>query len=104
MNSECCSNGPMGSTDWNAVDWRRANALVRNLRQRIYRATAEGDLRRVRSLQKLMLRSYANRLVSVRRVSQQNAGAATPGVDRVLVKTPEARGRLVDAMRTRRKI
>jgi len=103
MNSANCSNGPMGSTDWNTVEWRRANALVRNLRQRIYRATAEGDLRKVRSLQKLMLRSYANRLVSVRRVTQQNAGANTPGVDYVLVKTPEARGRLVDAMRTIRK-
>lgn len=104
MNSESCSNGPMASTDWNAVDWRRANAMVRNLRQRIYRATVEGDLRKVRSLQKLMLRSYANKLVSVRRVSQQNAGAKTPGVDHVLVKTPEARGQLVDALRTGRKI
>jgi RNA-directed DNA polymerase len=104
MNSGNCSNGPMAPTDWNAVNWRRANARVRNLRQRIYRATAVSDLRKVRSLQKLMLRSYANQLVSVRRVAQQNAGAETPGVDRVLVKTPEARGRLVDALRTGRKI
>jgi len=104
MNSSNCSNGPMASTDWNAVDWRRVNTLVRNLRQRIYRATVEGDLRKVRSLQKLMLRSYANKLVSVRRVSQQNAGAETPGVDRVLVRTPAARGQLVDAMRTVHKV
>ena len=104
MNSESCSNGAMAPTDWNAVDWRRANTMVRNLRQRIYRATVEGDLRKVRSLQKLMLRSYANNLVSVGRVSQQNAGAKTPGVDHVLVKTPEARGRLVDALRTGHRI
>jgi len=90
----------MESTDWNVVDWRRANTLVRNLRQRIYRATVEGDLRKVRSLQKLILRSHANMLVSVRRVAQQNAGAKTPGVDYVLAKTPEARGQLVDALRT----
>ena len=89
----------MESTDWNVVDWRRANTLVRNLRQRIYRATVEGDLRKVRSLQKLMLRSHANILVSVRRVAQQNAGAKTPGVDYVLAKTPKARGQLVDALR-----
>ncbi len=100
MNSVNCSNGPKGPTDWNAVDWRRANRLVKNLRQRIYRATAEGDLRKVRSLQKLMLRSLSNRLVGVRRVAQQNTGARTPGVDQVLVKTPAARGRLVDAVRT----
>jgi len=37
VNSGNCSNGPMESTDWNVVDWRRANTLVRNLRQRIYK-------------------------------------------------------------------
>lgn len=104
MNSQHCSNGPQEPTDWNAVDWRQANKKVRNLRQRIYRATAEGDLRKVRSLQKLMLRSHANQLVGVRRVAQQNAGAETPGIDQVLVKTPEARGRLVDALRTDHKV
>ena len=44
--------------DWNSIDWKKANRNVRNLRQRIFRATQESDLRKVRSLQKLMLRSY----------------------------------------------
>lgn len=104
MNSEHCSNGPKGPTDWNAIDWRQAHRSVRNLRQRIYRATAEGDLRKVRSLQKLMLRSYANKVVGVRKVAQQNTGANTPGVDLVLAKTPAARSRLVDVMRTGHKL
>ena len=99
-----CSNGPQEPTDWNAINWRHANQMVRNLRRRIYRATAEGDLRKARSLQKLMLRSYANKLVSVRRVAQQNTGASTPGVDHVLAKTPATRGQLVDALRTVHKI
>jgi RNA-directed DNA polymerase len=43
-----------------------------------------------------MLRSHANRLVSVRRVAQLNTGKNTPGVDKVLLKTPAARGRMVD--------
>jgi len=85
-------------TDWNAIEWVQAHRTVRNLRQRIYRATEKGDLKKVRSLQKLMLRSRANVLISVRRVTQQNAGRNTPGVDRVLVKTPAARGRLVDTL------
>lgn len=99
-----CSNGPQGPTDWNAINWHKANRAVRNLRQRIYRATTEGDLRKVRSLQKLMLRSYANKLVGVRKVAQQNTGASTPGVDHVLAKTPARRGQLVDAMKTHHKI
>jgi RNA-directed DNA polymerase len=83
-------------TDWSAVDWQHQAKRVCNLRQRIYRATKEGDWKRVHSLQKLMLRSYANRLMSVRRVTQLNQGKHTPGVDKVLIKTPAARGRLVD--------
>ena len=83
-------------TDWNAINWRKANRVVRNLRHRIFRASAEGDLKKVRSLQKLMLRSYSNILVSVRRVTQTNKGKNTPGVDKMLVKTPTARGNLAD--------
>src|SRR3954468_3824801 len=92
------SNGPTGPTDWNAIDWRKANRMVRNLRQRIFRATRENDLKKVRSLQKLMLRSWSNTVLSVRRATQQNRGKDTPGVDKVLVKTPTARGKLVATM------
>jgi len=87
-------------TDWQSVDWRKAAQVVRNLRQRIFRATQQGDRQRVRSLQKLMLRSYSNTLLSVRRVTQENRGKRTPGVDTVVVTTPSLRGRLVDLLMT----
>ncbi|HEX9131842.1 MAG TPA: reverse transcriptase N-terminal domain-containing protein [Ktedonobacteraceae bacterium] len=96
MQAACLANGTETQTDWNAVKWRQANRTVRNLRQRIFRATHEGNLKKVRSLQKRMLKSYSNRLVSVRRVTQINAGKYTPGVDKLVIKTPEARGRMVD--------
>src|SRR5260370_6773255 len=47
-----------------------------------------------------MLRSYSNILMSVRRVTQVNAGKNTPGVDKLVVKTTQARGRLVDNLTT----
>jgi RNA-directed DNA polymerase len=47
-----------------------------------------------------MLRSYSNTLVSVRRVTQINKGRHTPGVDKLVVKTPQARGELVDQIQT----
>jgi RNA-directed DNA polymerase len=93
-------NGAERYSDWNAVNWRRANQSVRNLRQRIFRATAKGDLKKVRSLQKLMLRSHSNLLVSVRKVTQVNAGKNTPGVDKLVIKTPEARAELVKEVST----
>src|SRR5689334_20960125 len=96
MQGHALANGPEKRCEWNAINWKKANRLVRNLRQRIFRATEQGDWRKVKSLQKLMLRSYANIVTSVRRVSQLNQGKNTPGIDKLVVKTPEERGKLVD--------
>ena len=75
-------NGPEGEfLDWDAVDWRQVEEDVRRLRQRIFAASQAGDLKKVRNLQKLMLRSRANALMSVRRVTELNAGRKTAGID-----------------------
>jgi RNA-directed DNA polymerase len=75
-------SGPEGDVvDWGAVGWRRAEDNVRRLRQQIFTASKAGDLNKVRSLQKLILRSRPNALVSVRRVTEVNAGRKTAGVD-----------------------
>jgi RNA-directed DNA polymerase len=80
-------NGPEDQTrdedavSWNAVDWRAREGEVRRLRQRIFKAAREQDWPRVRNLQKLMLRSRSNTLVSVRQVTQRNAGRKTAGID-----------------------
>ena len=75
-------NGPEDEVlDWDAVDWRQVEDGVRRLRQRIFAASQAGDLKKVRSLQKMMLRSRSNALVSVRRVTEVNAGRKTAGVD-----------------------
>ncbi|MDQ6759130.1 MAG: reverse transcriptase N-terminal domain-containing protein [Acidobacteriota bacterium] len=76
------TNGPEGDlVDWQSVDWRTVEEDVRRLRQRIFTASRGGDLKKVRNLQKLMLRSRSNALVAVRRVAEINAGRETPGVD-----------------------
>ena len=95
-------NGPEDAPfDWRQVDWRRVESEVRRLRQRIFTASKAGDLARVRQLQKLMLRSRFNTLVSVRRVTERNAGRLTAGVDGEVVLTPEAKARLVDGIQRR---
>ncbi len=91
-----CDENYASATDWNSVDWQRAMKEVRRLRQRIFRAERQGNVRKVRSLQKLMLRSFSNRLLAVRQVTQKNRGKFTPGVDGLVLKTPAARGKLVD--------
>ncbi len=90
-------NGPEDAIlDWHAVDWRRVEDNVRRLRQRIFTASKAGDLSRVRCLQKLMLCSRSNTLLSVRRVTERNAGRLTAGVDGEVVFSPEAKLALVD--------
>jgi RNA-directed DNA polymerase len=85
-------NGPHGDDldwdlQWDAVPWHSVEDDVRRLRQRIFKASQAGDLKRVRNLQKLMLRSRSNTLHSVRRVTQHNAGRKTPGVDGMVALT-----------------
>src|SRR5260370_31352792 len=84
-------NGPEGGLEWDAIDWRIHEKNVAKLRQRIFTAAREGDWGRVRNLQKMMLRSWSNTLVSVRQVTQRNAGRATAGVDRVVALDGPAR-------------
>jgi RNA-directed DNA polymerase len=93
----CVVNGPEDAPfDWQAIDWRRVEDDVRRLRQRIFTASKAGDLARVRSLQKLMLRSRSNTLVSVRRVTERNAGRMMAGMHGEVVLARQAKARLAD--------
>jgi RNA-directed DNA polymerase len=82
--------------DWSYIQWRKAHKLVKNLRQRIFRARKLGNFKTLRSLQKLMQRSYANLLLSVRRITQTNKGKATAGIDKEIINTPMQRVILVN--------
>ena len=85
-------NGPEDETlDWDTIVWAVHEENVRRLRQRIFKATKEQDLATVRNLQRMMLRSWSNTLISVRQVTQRNAGRGTPGVDGQVVLTARAR-------------
>ena len=98
MQSARNANVTQRTTLWNSVNWRKANKVVRRLRQRIFKATRSGNVKLVRNLQRLLMRSYSNILISVRKVTQINQGKDTPGVDKLVVKTPKARGLLVDIL------
>jgi RNA-directed DNA polymerase len=81
--------------EWADIEWKSVKKRIRNLRQRIYRATQEKRWNRVRSLMKLLMRSYSNLLSSVRRVTKENVGKRTAGVDGQRVETPQERVKIV---------
>jgi RNA-directed DNA polymerase len=89
-------NGPKDALDWYGIDWDQAERDVRRLRQRIFAASQAGDLKKVRNLQRLMLRSRANALISVRRVTEVNAGRETPGIDGRVVLMASQKADLAD--------
>jgi RNA-directed DNA polymerase len=87
------ANGPEDVPVWDAVNWAVHERNVARLRQRIFTAVRDGDWPKARNLQKLMLRSWSNTLVSVRQVTQRNAGRRTAGIDRVVALDGPARMR-----------
>jgi RNA-directed DNA polymerase len=86
------------ANEWADIVWKPVYRKVRNLRQRIFRATQQQQWNKVRSLMKLMLKSYSNLLEAVRRVTQDNPGKKTAGVDRQVVLSPKGRMKLVRRM------
>jgi RNA-directed DNA polymerase len=95
-------NGPEDVLDWDAVVWRTHEERVARLRRRIFKATREQRWATVRSLQKMMLRSWSNTLLSVRQVTQRNAGRRTAGIDgEVALFSPERAAMAVRVHRSR---
>lgn len=90
------ANVTIKNSDWHSIDWKKAYRIIRGLRRRIFKATQTGNWQKVRNLQRLILKSYSNVLLAVRKATQENRGKRTAGIDKVLIKTPKQRGKLVD--------
>ncbi|WP_287255109.1 group II intron reverse transcriptase/maturase [Moorena sp. SIO4E2] len=85
-------------THWQSIDWQKVNRVVKNLRRRIFKATREKRWKTLRNLQRLLMKSYSNTLLAVRRCTQLNQGKRTPGVDGLVALNPTGRGILVDSL------
>ena len=81
----------LNTVEWRELNWRKIQKAVWKLQKRIYQAYISGDVRKGRRLQKTLIKSYYNRLLSVRKVTQDNQGKKTAGVDRVKSLTPKQR-------------
>jgi RNA-directed DNA polymerase len=84
---------------WQDIPWQKVQRHVFRLQKRIYHATQRGDIRTVHKLQNLLSKSWYARLLAVRRVTQDNRGKHTAGIDGVKSLTPPQRLRLADQLR-----
>jgi RNA-directed DNA polymerase len=85
------SDSQKNTERWKAIDWRTAERYVFKLQKRIYAASRRGEVKLVRKLQKTLMRSWYNKVLSVRRVTQDNTGKKTAGVDGIKSLSPAAR-------------
>src|SRR5215831_13988677 len=83
----------LASETWSMVPWKKLEQHCFRIQKRIYRASQRGNQRAVQKLQKLLMKSEAARLLAVRRVTQENQGKKTAGIDGVKAVQPQ--GRLV---------
>ena len=79
------------TVEWNQTDWQKLERKVFKLQKRIFQASSRGDLKAVRRLQKTLMRSWSARMLAVRRVTQDNQGKNTAGVDGVKKLSPVRR-------------
>jgi RNA-directed DNA polymerase len=83
---------------WNTINWAKVQRKVFKLQKRIYQASLSGQNAKVRKLQKLLVKSYYAKLLAVRRVTQDNQGKRTSGVDGIKSITPKQRLELAESL------
>lgn len=92
------ANAAIRSTDnWDSINWDNHRMIVKKLQLRIAKATREKKFRKVKTLQWLLTHSLSAKLLAVRNV-MQNKGSKTPGVDGIIIKTPEEKLALAKSM------
>ena len=84
---------------WNDIDWHKVDRYVYKLQKRIYAASRRGEIKTVRKLQKTLMKSWSCKTLAVRRVTQDNRGKKTAGVDGVKSLSPVARMKLVGQLK-----
>src|SRR2546426_8049598 len=84
--------------EWNALPWKQFERQTFKLQKRIYQASQRGNVKTVHRLQRLLMKSWAVRCVAVRRVTQDNQGKKTAGVDGVKSLRPPQRLRLTRSL------
>ncbi|MHC5821942.1 MAG: reverse transcriptase domain-containing protein [Nostoc sp.] len=92
------------TVEWNRINWHKLEVAVYKLQKRIFRASLRGDTSSVRRLQKTLMRSWSGKALSVRKVTQDNQGKKTAGVDGIKSLTPKARLTLVLSLNINKKV
>lgn len=84
---------------WKTINWTSVRRRVSKYQQRIFEASLNSDGHKVHGLQKRLINSLDAKLLAVLRVTTENKGKKTKGVDRKLYLTAEEKSKLVRKIR-----
>lgn len=90
--------------EWNQIPWRKLERKTFKLQKRIFQASSRGDVKAVHRLQKMLMKSWSAKCLAVRRVTQDNRGKKTAGVDGLKSLSPKARLILVASLKVTNKV
>ena len=71
------TDSKLKTVGWNDINWQKVERYVFKLQKNIYAASRRGDVKQVRKLQKTLMSSWSNKVLSIRRVTQDNRGRKT---------------------------
>lgn len=92
---------PSENPQWTSTRWKTVESTIAKLQHRIAKATLEGKGRKVRDLQRLLVKSLSARLKAVRQVAEEDTGKTIPGIDGELWTTPRRKLKAVFQLRRR---
>ena len=92
------------TVEWKDLNWRKLEKVTFKLQKRIFRASERGDVKAVRKLQKTLINSWSAKCIAVRRVTQDNQGKNTAGVDGIKSLSPKQRMNLVGRLKLTNKV
>ncbi len=98
-NVNICEPAKPNTSDWKSIKWNKVNRHVFSLQERIYCASRNDNKKKVRDLQRQLMRSSSALLKAIKRVTQENKGKFTSGVDNFTANSDRARGKLFDKLR-----
>lgn len=85
---------------WHDIDWETCHITVRKLQVRIAKAVKQKQWRRVKSLQRLLVRSFSARAIAVKRITE-NRGRKTSGIDGETWETPLAKWKAINRLKAK---
>jgi RNA-directed DNA polymerase len=83
---------------WKDLDWKAIESRIFKWQVEIYKASRVGDIKKVRKIQKVLTKSYDAKLLAVKRVTQDNRGKNTPGIDGIKVTSSVIRFNIADSL------